>query len=143
MDNYALVYAKRFSVEELETGTKFYCSAAGIKLFSSTMTLADVLNGTFSKPEPERMQMARTLSTSLGKLIAALANPTQFRVRHASGSAAAPLERSEGSTEAEATARLKKLAVFYAHTFTADELNIFSAFYRSPFAQKMGGVGSE
>jgi hypothetical protein len=57
IDRSAIVYAGRFSTEELNAGAEFYRSPVGQKLLSSPITLADVLNGAVSAPA-ERMQTA-------------------------------------------------------------------------------------
>lgn len=142
-DRIALAYAKRFTAEELRAGTEFYNSAVGQKLLSSTVTLADVLNGIYSAPEPERMQTARALINTLrltDPFTAALGSSAQFSLPNAEGSAADATQRTNTSPEDEAATRLEKLAAFYARTFTVDELNILIVFYRSPFAQRQGVV---
>lgn len=143
IDRVALVYARHFTAEELNAGTEFYSSTVGRKLVSSTVTLADILNGTHSEPELERMQTARALVDTLKQtdpLTAALANTAQYSLPNAAGSAADTTERTNPSPEDEAAARLEKLAAFYARTFTVDELNILIAFYRSPFGRRKGSV---
>jgi hypothetical protein len=89
-DRVALAYAKRFTAEELSAGTEFYSSAVGQKLLSSKVTLADILSGTYSTPEPERMQTARALINTLMQtdpFTAALGNSAQFGQPNAEGSA--------------------------------------------------------
>ena len=143
IDRVALAYARRFTVEELNAGAEFYSSAVGRKLLSSTVTLDDILNGTHSAPEPDRMQTARALVDTLKQtdpLTAALGNTAQFSLPNAAGSAADGTERTNPSPEDDAAARLEKLAAFYARTFTVDELNILIAFYRSPFGRRKGSV---
>jgi hypothetical protein len=143
---HAFAYARRFSVEELNAGTEFYRSTAGNKLLSSAMTLAEVLNGTYSDPEPERMQIAQALVdvlTQTDPFIAALAAPAQSSLPNAPAGGAGTTEREDLSPEDQAAARLKKLAAFYARIFTVDELNILIGFYRSPFAQRRGRVDAE
>jgi hypothetical protein len=146
IDRVALAYARRFTTEELNAGAEFYSSAVGRKLLSSTVTLDDILNGTHSAPEPDRMQTARALVDTLKQtdpLSAALGNTAQFSLPNAGGSAADTTERTNPSPEDDAAARLEKLAAFYARTFTVDELNILIAFYRSPFGQRKGSVDPE
>jgi hypothetical protein len=146
IDRGAHAYASRFSVEELNAGTEFYRSPVGHKLLSSTVTLADILNGAHSAPEPERMQTARALVEILKQtdpFIAALGNTPQTYLPNAEGNADDTTGRTDPSPEDEAAARFEEVAAFYARTFTVDELNILIAFYRSPFAQKMGSVQSK
>ena len=75
--------------------------------------------------------------------IAALGNTPQTYLPNAEGSADDTTGRTDPSPEDEAAARFEEVAAFYARTFTVDELNILIAFYRSPFAQKMGSVQSK
>jgi hypothetical protein len=79
VDRGALAYAGLFSIEELSAGTAFYHSPVGRKLLSSTVTLADISNGTVSAPV-ERMQTARMLVDILKQtdpVTAALGTPPQ------------------------------------------------------------------
>ena len=147
IDRYALAYARRFSVDELNAWTAFYRSPTGRKLLSSTDTLADVLNGANSAPEPERVRTARALVEILKQtdpFTAALGLPAQAHPSDDLGSSADNTPgRMHPSPADAAAARLEKLAVFFARSFTVDELEILKAFYRSPFAQKMGRVAPE
>jgi hypothetical protein len=146
VDRGALAYARRFSIEELNAGTEFYRSPVGHKMLSSTVTLADILNGAHSAPEPERMQTARALVKILKQtdpFLAALGKTPQIYLPNAEGSACDTRGRTGLSPEDEAATRFEKVAAFYARTFTVDELNVLIAFYRSPFAQKMGSVQSK
>ena len=146
IDRYATVYARYFTVEELNAGTAFYRSPVGHKLLSSTATLADVLYGSYSAPEPERMQTARALVEMLKQtdpFTSALGTPAQA-VAVGSGDDMKVrtdlLPEEQAEAEAGAAERLEKLTAFYARSFTVDELNSLLAFYRSPFARKMGNV---
>ena len=146
IDRGALAYAGRFSIEELNAGTEFYHSPVGHKLLSSTVTIADIVNGTISAPA-DRMQTARALVDILKQtnpFTAALGTPSQtYYLPNAAGSADDTTERTDPLPEDEAAARFENLAASYARDFTVDELNILIAFFRSPFAQKMGSVQSK
>jgi hypothetical protein len=144
IDRVALAYARHFSIEELNSGTEFYRSPVGRKLLSSTATIADIVNGTISAPA-ERMQTARALVDILKQtdpFTAAIVTPPQtyYYLPNAAGSADDTTERTDPSPEDEAATRFENLAAAYARDFNVDELNSLSAFFRSPFAQKMGSV---
>jgi hypothetical protein len=146
LDRSAFAYARLFSIEELNAGTAFYRSPVGRKLLSSPVTLADILNGTVSAPV-ERMQTARMLVDILKQtdpFTAALGPPPQtYYLPNDAGRADNTGERTDRSPEEEAAARFENLAALYARDFTVDELTSMIAFFRSPFATKLGSVQSK
>jgi hypothetical protein len=110
IDRSALAYARRFSVEELNAGTELYRSPVGHKLLSSTVTIADIVNGTISAPT-ERVQTARALIDILKQtdpFTAALGTPAQtYYLPNAAGGADDATERTDPSPEDDAAARFE------------------------------------
>ncbi|MEJ2228713.1 MAG: DUF2059 domain-containing protein [Alphaproteobacteria bacterium] len=142
----AIVYARHFSTEELNTGAAFWRSPVGQKLLARPVTVANILNGSHCAVAPERMQMSRTLVDILKKVdpvTAALLGetPVDAVLPGAGGKAVGAKGLTKQSFKSRAALRFEKLAACYSNRFTADELNALIAFYRSPFSQKQANVG--
>lgn len=141
----AIVYARHFSTEELNTGTAFCRSPVGQKLLAQPVMVANILNGSHCAVEPERLQMSRTLVEILKKVdpvtAAVLGNPlVDVVLPGARGKADAAKGQTDQSFKSMAALRFEKLAACYSSRFTADELNAMITFYRSPFSQRMASV---